>query len=175
MWTDGGHLLDGHGLGEMRTDPGDRLGHPLHSGLGVPNLRESIADRRAQQTNQYLVDDERTEQIGFLGLGHQIEQARHRLDDVIVRGSDVQPTVVGRFGDAPRVDARGELSHAGGIQVHVKPRYGSLRLARVTWLEIGRPTAKTSMCAGSYSNTSLPSITTLAPCAATHSAGPRVA
>ena len=55
----------------------------------------------------------------------------------------------------------------------MKPRYGSFRLARVTWLEIGRSTAKTSMCAGSYSSTSRPSITTLAPCAATHRAGPK--
>ena len=55
----------------------------------------------------------------------------------------------------------------------MKPRYGSFRLARVTWLETGRSTAKTSMCAGSYSSTSRPSITTLAPCAATQRAGPK--
>ena len=31
-----------------------------------------------------LVDDEWTEQTYFLGLGHQIEQARHRFDAAII-------------------------------------------------------------------------------------------
>ena len=38
-----------------------------------------------------------------------------------------------------------------GSRSSLKPRYGSRRLARVTWAETGRSTAKTSMRAGSYS------------------------
>ena len=54
-------------------------------------------------------------------------------------------------------------------------KFHSIDAARVTWLEIGKPTANTRRCAGSYSSTSRPSMTTFAPCAATQSAGPSVA
>ena len=83
----------------------------------MSDLRDTVANRRAQQTNQDLVDDERSEQIRILGPGHQVEQARHRVDDVVGRASDIQPAIVRRLGDATRVDPRGELSHPRGIQI----------------------------------------------------------
>ena len=83
----------------------------------MSDLRDTAADRRAQQTNQDLVDDERSEQIRILRPGHQVEQARDRVDDVVGRASDIQPTIVRRLGDAARVDPRGELSHPRGIQI----------------------------------------------------------
>jgi hypothetical protein len=72
----------------MRADPGDRFGNPLDPRLRVSDLRHTVADGRAQQTNEDLVDDERSEKIRILRLSHQVEQARYRVDDVIGRASD---------------------------------------------------------------------------------------
>ena len=90
--------------------------------FGVSDLRDTAADRRAQQTNQDLVDDERSEEIRILGPGHQVEQARDGVDDVVGRAPDIEPTIVRRLGDAARVDPRRELRHARGIQIQTKPR-----------------------------------------------------
>ena len=76
----------------------------------MSDLSDTVADGRAQQTNQDLVDDERSEEIRILGPGHQVEQARDRVDDVVGRAPDIQPTIVRRLGDASRVDPRRELS-----------------------------------------------------------------
>src|SRR5687767_8331317 len=105
----------------MRADPGDRFGHPRHSRFGVSDLSDTVADGRAQQTNQDFVDDERSEQVCVLRLSYQVEQARDRVDDVIGRSSDIEATIVRRLVDATRIDPRGELSYARGIQIEREP------------------------------------------------------
>ena len=42
-----GHLLDRDWLREMRADPGDRVGHPLHARPDVSDLSDTVADRCA--------------------------------------------------------------------------------------------------------------------------------
>ena len=70
-----------------------------------------------QQTNQDLVDDQRPEKLRILRLGHQVEQARHRVDDVIGRAPDIQATTVRRLGNATRIHPRGELCYSRGIEI----------------------------------------------------------
>ena len=54
------------------------------------------------------------------GLRHQLEQARHGVDDGVGRLPDIQPAIVGRLGDATRVHPRGEFRHARGIQIQLE-------------------------------------------------------
>ena len=112
-----GHFLDGDRLREMRADPGHGFTNALHFRLRVPDLSDTRTDRRSQQTNQDLVDDQRPEKIRILRLGHQVEQPRHRVDDAIGRAPDIQATTVRRLGNATRVHPRGELSDPRGIQI----------------------------------------------------------
>ena len=109
MWTEAAISSTVTGCAKCARIQGHGFGHPLHSRLRVPDLSDTAADRRAQQTNQDLVDDQRSEKIRILRPGHQVEQARDRVDDVIGRASDIQPTIVRRLGNATRVDPRGEL------------------------------------------------------------------
>ena len=117
MWTEAAISSTVTGCAKCARIQDDRFGNPLHAGLRLSDLGDTAADRRAQQTNQDLVDDERSEEVRILGLGHQFEQARDGVDDVVGRASDIQPAIVGRLGDATRVDPRGEFCHARGIQV----------------------------------------------------------
>ena len=110
----------------MRADPGHGFANPLHVRLRVPDLSDARADRRSQQTNQDLVDDQRPEKIRILRLGHQVEQARHRVDDVIGRAPDIQATTVRRLGNATRVHPRGELCDSRGIQIEHEAEIGIL-------------------------------------------------
>ena len=112
-----GHLLDRDGLREMRADPGHGFANPPHFRLRVPDLSDTRADRRAQQTNQDLVDDQRPEKIRILRMGHEIEQARHRVDDVVGRAPEIHAATVRHLGSATRVYPRRELSDSRGVQV----------------------------------------------------------
>ena len=93
-----GHLLDRDGLREMRADPRHGFADPPHFRLRVPDLSDTRADRRSQQTNQDLVDDQRAEKIRILGMGHEIEQARHRVDDVVGGAPEIQAATVRHLG-----------------------------------------------------------------------------
>ncbi len=95
----------------------DRFGHSLHSRLCVADLRDPVADGGPQQSNQDLVDDQRSEKLRILRLRHQVEQARHRVDDVIGRAPDIQAATVRRLGNAARVHPGGELCDARGIEI----------------------------------------------------------
>ena len=86
---------------------------------------------RPQQTNQQFVDHERSEQVRILRLGHQVEQARHRLDDAVGRAPDVEPAIVRRRGNAIRVHAHGEFCHTcGGHLMLGQQKKGRDELAR---------------------------------------------
>ena len=111
----------------MLAYPGYGFGNPLDSGLRLPDLGDTTANRGAQQTNQNLVDDERSEEVRILCLGHQIEQARHGVDDCVGRASDVQPAIVSSLGDAMRVHPRCEFCDARGIQVQLEAEKRSPR------------------------------------------------
>ena len=116
-----GHLLDGDGLGEMFAYPGHGLGDPVHSGLRLSDLGDTSTNRTAQQTNQDLVDHQRSEEVRVCRPGHQIQQSRHRVDDGVGRLPDVEPAIVRRLGDATRVDPRGQFGHARGNQIQLEP------------------------------------------------------
>ena len=52
----------------MRAYPGHRCRNPLDARLRLPDLSHTVADRRAQQTNQNLVDDQGAEKVDILGV-----------------------------------------------------------------------------------------------------------
>ena len=117
MWTDVAISSTVMGCAKCARIQETASANPLHFRLRVPDLRDTRADRRSQQTNQDLVDDQRPEKIRILRLSHQVEQARHRVDDVIGRAPDIEATTVRRLGNATRVYPRGELCYSRGIEI----------------------------------------------------------
>jgi hypothetical protein len=124
MWTEPAISSTVTGCAKMLAYPGHGFGNPLHSGLRLSDLGDTSANRRAQQTNQDLVDHERSEEVRILRPGHQIQQARHGVDDGVGRASDIQPAIVRHLGDAMRVYPLGEFSHARKIQVQLEAEKG---------------------------------------------------
>ena len=59
-----GHLLDGDGLREISRIQATALADPVHSGLRLSDLGDTSTNRTAQQTDQDLVDHQRSEEIG---------------------------------------------------------------------------------------------------------------
>ena len=71
---------------------------PAARRTSVANLSDPAAEGRAQQTNQNLVDHERSEEIRILRPRHQVEQARDRVNDVVGRTADIESAIVRRLG-----------------------------------------------------------------------------
>ena len=105
----------------MRAYPGHGARNPLHAGLRLTNLRDAASNRRAKQANQDLVDDERSEEVRVLRLCHQLEQARHRIDDAVGRLPHVQPAIVRDPRHPLGVDPLRKLGDASRIQVQLEP------------------------------------------------------
>ena len=121
--VDGGrHFIDRDRLRKMRADPAHGLADALHARLGLADLRHSWTDPRTQQTNDDLVDDERSEHFCFFRVGHQVEQPRHRIDETVGRVADVEPPHVRRLANAAWIHPRGQLGDAPGSRSKMKPR-----------------------------------------------------
>ena len=86
----------------------------------LADLRDARADRTAQQANEDLVDDERREQLRVGGLGHQLDEARRRIDDRRRRLAHEHATAVLRARHAVRVDLQRQLRDLVRIEIELE-------------------------------------------------------
>jgi hypothetical protein len=63
MCADAAISSNGDGLREMGAYPGHGFGNPVDSGLGFSDLGDTSTNWCPQQTNQDLVDNQRSEEI----------------------------------------------------------------------------------------------------------------
>ena len=173
MWTMSASALELHRLRKVLADPRHRGGDASHGGLVLTHLGDARSDRTQKQANEYLVDDQWSEQLGFCGLRHRLDQARGRVGDRWRRPADddgptarrelrnaVRKHLQRQFGDPQRIELEHEGQERLALRWHARP---------------GRRSAgrrRTRTCARRRrETTSLPSITIFAPCATTQNAG----
>ena len=176
MWTEAAISSTVTGCAKCARIQHDRLADSLDARLGLTDLRHPRTDRRTQQTDDDLVDDERPEHLRLFRVGHQVEQSGHRIDDAVGRVADVETAHVRRLANAVRKYPRGEFSDTCGIKVEDETEIrlfpaGSNHLARNREID----SEDEHMVPGRIRATSRPTITTLAPCATMQSAGRMVA
>src|SRR6476661_5576503 len=101
----------------MRANPAHGLTDALNARLGLSDLRHSRPNRRTQQTDDDLVDDERPQHLRLFRIRHQVEQSCHRIHETVRRVADVETSNVRRLADAVRKYPCGEFSDTWGIKV----------------------------------------------------------
>jgi len=83
-----GQFFDFYGLGEIGAQPGYGFRDAVHTGIFKDDLGDTDTSGTAEQTDQDLIDDERSEQFGIIGLRHQLNQPRRCAEDAGVGRSD---------------------------------------------------------------------------------------